>query len=85
MSDQMETPPGLRRLGSGSISLEDRLESIETMCREILTKENATITDVALIKSKLELHDKILMGVCGIVGTAIITAGISLVVIKGNP
>lgn len=84
MSDQMETPPGLRRLAAGGMTLDDRLENIERLLHELLTRENMAATDVALIKSKLDLHDKILMGVCGIVGTAIITAIIGLVIVKGH-
>jgi len=80
----METPPGLRRLPAGGMSLENRLENIENLLHELLKRENVAATDVALIKSKLELHDKILMGVCGIVGTAIVTAVIGLVIIKAG-
>lgn len=82
MSDQSDTPT--RRLPAGGLSLEDRLDNIESLLQQLLARENVAATDVALIKSKLELHDKILMGVCGIVGTVIITAIISLVIIKGN-
>ena len=79
---QNDTPT--TRLPVGGMSLDDRLDRIETMCREILTKENATTTEVALIKSKLDLHDRILMGVCGTVGVVIVTAVVGLVIVKGS-
>lgn len=69
-----ETPTPLRVIRQGSINLEDRLESIEAILRQILEKENATTTDVALIQAKLALHDMILMGVCGVVGSALLIA-----------
>jgi hypothetical protein len=69
-----ETPTPLRAIRQGGIPLEDRLENIEGMCQQILTKGNETTTKVALIESKLALHDTILMGVCGIVGVTIISA-----------
>ncbi len=78
MTDQNETPTPMRRIGA--ISLEDRLYEIERLLRELLARENVAATDVALIKSKLELHDRILMGVCGVIGLAVLGAIIAKVV-----
>ncbi len=75
MSHDSDTPTPLQNVRiRGGLSLEERLERIETMCEQILEKENATITEVALIKSKLALHDLILMGVCGVVGITVVGA-----------
>ena len=71
----------------GVVTLDDRLENIETMLRtsassiaNIAASISQASTEVALIKAKLDLHDKILMGVCGIVGTAVVGALVTLVV-----
>jgi hypothetical protein len=63
----------------GGISLGDRLESIDASLRDIKTSMAEEKTDVALIKSKLALHDLILMGACGTVGVGVIGAVLVLV------
>jgi len=68
-----------RRITAGGISLDDRLESIDNSLHAITTAIGEEKTAVALIQSKLALHDTILMGVCGTVGVAVISTILSLV------
>ena len=68
-----------RRITAGGISLDDRLESIDNSLQAITAAINEEKTAVALIQSKLALHDMILMGVCGTVGISVISAVLALV------
>lgn len=70
---QEDTPPGMR-VHRGEMSLDDRLRSMEDKIDTVLEQSNTTVTDVALVKAKLEIHDKILMGVCAVVGLTVLGA-----------
>lgn len=70
---QEDTPPGMRA-HRGEMSLDERLESMEKKIDALLKQGNETVTDIALVKAKLDIHDKILMGVCAAVGLAFIGA-----------
>jgi hypothetical protein len=58
----------------GNITLDERLERIDTSLIEIKEGMAEEKTSIALIQSKLALHDTILMGTCGVVGVAIVSA-----------
>jgi hypothetical protein len=72
----METPPK----SFGAVSLTERLDSIEKKLDKALENSSETRTDVAVIQNRLALHDKILLGVCGAGGLAIVTAVLSKVI-----
>ncbi len=63
-----------RRMPAGAISLADRVVNIESMCKAILEQENVKTTDIALIKSKLSLHDWFIGGICSAVGLSVVAA-----------
>lgn len=76
-NDTPTTPmPSLR----GAKTLDERLDIIETLLRNIMDNNGKTEIRVALIERTLELHDKILMAVCGTVGLSVLVAVIALVV-----
>lgn len=71
-----ETPDPYR----GNITLDDRLDHIDTSLTEIKNTMAEEKTSIALIQSKLALHDTILMGTCGVVGVSIIAAVMAMVI-----
>ena len=73
MFAETPTPP------RGNITLDDRLDHIDTSLNEIKHTMAEEKTSIALIQSKLALHDTILMGTCGVVGVAIVSAIMVLV------
>ena len=69
-----------RRYTPGGISLDERLTIIDEKLDKIIDLYTSVDKRVSLIESKIDLHDKILMGVCGAVGVAVLTAVLTLVI-----
>lgn len=69
-----------RRYTPGGISLDERLSNIDEKLDKILDLYTNVDKRVSLIESKLELHDKILMGVCGAVGLTVVSALLAVVI-----
>ena len=64
----------------GGLTLDERLDRIEGKIDTMMETEHDVNTAIARVQDKLELHDKILMGVCGTVGISILAALLKLVV-----
>jgi len=65
-----DTTALIRRESRGSIQLDERLDSIDQKLDRLLIQSASVDKRVSLIEVKLELHDRILMGISGVVGLA---------------
>lgn len=68
------------RYTPGGISLEDRLKAMDEKLDQILDGAAQVDKRLAVVESKLDLHDKILMGVCGTVGISVVAAVMTAVI-----
>ncbi len=62
------------RESQGSITLDDRLDSIDDKLDLLLLQSTSVDKRVALVEVKLELHDRILLGGGAVVGLTVLGA-----------